>query len=88
MKGTFCRMSVCTRGMPSKKKRAKMPAEAPKAAPMGPLRKKVLLEGVFAFVGLTMWERWGLVGVWMVVLAYILRRALGVYWPSLSLGML
>jgi hypothetical protein len=30
-------MSVWTRGIPSKKKRAKMPAETPKAAPMGPL---------------------------------------------------
>jgi hypothetical protein len=45
MKGTFCRMSVWTRGMPSKKKRAKMPAEAPKAAPMGPLFVERMVRG-------------------------------------------
>lgn len=61
--------------MPSKKKMAKMPAEAPKAAPMGPLFGYVL--GTVDFF---------LVILEGICLAYILRRAPGVYWPSLSLG--
>ena len=36
--------------MPSKKKMAKMPAEAPKAAPMGPLLEARVVRWVFPFL--------------------------------------
>jgi hypothetical protein len=65
MKGTFCRMSVWTRGMPSKKKRAKMPAETPKAAPMGPLCEEEVLVGCYPGLrsgGIFVWRF--LVGLW------------------------
>jgi hypothetical protein len=60
-----------------------MPAETPKAAPMGPLFERVVS-----------WMSSGgavvcpvVSGGFSVGLSYILRRAAGVMWPSLALGM-